>query len=60
MDDELRARLFDPQAARRVERLLRSPTPLPLAVLATEVDALGAAAIGALAETSAWTVPARR
>lgn len=43
------------QVARRLGRLLRAPTPLPLAVLAVEVDALGAAAISALAE--GWTVP---
>jgi hypothetical protein len=45
------------RVADRLWRLLRSPGPLPLAVLATEVDALGAAAISALAETSPWTVP---
>ena len=45
------------QAARRLERLLRSPAPLPLAVLAVEIDALGAAAIGALAESAPWGAP---
>jgi hypothetical protein len=48
------------QVSRRLERLLRAPAPPPLAVLAAEVDALGSAAIGALAEASAWTVPERR
>lgn len=48
------------RVSRRLERLLRAPTSPPLAVLAAEVDALGAAAISALAETSGWTVPERR
>ena len=45
------------RVADRLWRLLRSSGPLPLAVLATEVDALGAAAISVLAEASPWTVP---
>jgi hypothetical protein len=45
------------QAARRLELLLRNPAPLPLAVVAAEVDALGAAAISALAETAPWGAP---
>ena len=45
------------QVARRLERLLRSPAPLPLAVLAVEIDALGAAAIGALAQSAPWGAP---
>ena len=45
------------RVAARLWRLLRSPGPLPLAVVAAEVDALGAAAIAALAEGSPWTVP---
>ena len=42
------------RAAQRLWRLLRSPGPLPLALLAAEVDALGAAAISALAEATPW------
>jgi hypothetical protein len=41
----------------RLARVLRSHRPLPLHELADEVDALGAAAISALAEGSGWTVP---
>ena len=48
------------QVCRRLELLLRAPVPPPLVVLAAEIDALGAAAISALAEASAWTVPERR
>jgi hypothetical protein len=44
-------------AARRLERLLRSAAPVPLQVVAAEVDALGAAAVSALAERSSWVVP---
>jgi hypothetical protein len=44
------------RVSRRVGRLLRAPTPPSLAVLAAEIDELGAAAISALAETSGWTV----
>jgi hypothetical protein len=43
--------------AHRLARLLRSRAPLPLRVVAAEVDALGAAAINALAEQSSWVVP---
>ena len=43
-------------AARLGDRL-RDGRPIPLAVLAGEVDALGAAALGALVEDSSWTVP---
>ena len=43
--------------AGRLTRLLRSPGPLPLAALAAEIDALGAAAIGALAVQTSWVVP---
>ena len=45
------------EATRRLERLLRSPAPLALAVLAAEIDALGAAAVSALAERAAWAIP---
>ena len=45
------------QACRRLVRLLRSPAAPPLALLAAEIDALGEAAITALASTSPWTVP---
>ena len=43
------------RATDRLWRLLRSPGPLPLAVLAPAVDALGAAAVAALAEASPWS-----
>jgi hypothetical protein len=43
--------------AGRLTRLLRSPGPLPLAALAAEIDALGAAAINALADQTSWVVP---
>ena len=39
--------------------LLRAREPVPLRRLAGEVDALGAAAINALAQASTWTVPER-
>jgi len=38
--------------------LLQAAEPVPLRRLAGEVDALGAAAISALAQTSSWAVPA--
>jgi hypothetical protein len=44
--------------AARLAGLLRSPGPLPPAALAHEVDALGAAAISALAAQTSWVVPA--
>ncbi len=46
--------------AGRLAAQLRSGRPLPLQVLAGEVDALGAAAVSALAEGSGWTVPEQR
>ncbi len=45
------------RAADRLAALLVSPEPVPLRRLAAEVDALGAAALSALAERSSWTVP---
>ncbi len=48
------------QVCRRLEHLLRARTPPPLAVLAAEVDALGAAAVGALAEASPWPAAGAR
>jgi hypothetical protein len=48
------------RAARRLWVLLRSPDLPSLAVLAAEVDALGAAAVTALAEASPWTLPGQR
>ena len=44
-------------AAARLAALLRAPEPVPLRRLAGEVDALGAAAISALAQTSSWALP---
>jgi hypothetical protein len=44
-------------AAERLARLLRSADPQPLHRLAAEVDALGAAALGALAERSVHGLP---
>ena len=41
----------------RLAALLCSADPVPLRRLAGEVDALGAAAISALAQASSWTVP---
>src|SRR5687767_2548413 len=45
------------RVADRLATQLGSDRPLPLAVLAGEVDALGAAAVSALAEDSIWTLP---
>ena len=45
------------RTAGRLATQLRSDRGLPLALLAGEVDALGAAAISALAEDSMWTLP---
>jgi len=42
----------------RLARMLRTAEPVPLRQLAGEVDALGAAAISALAQTSSWVLPA--
>jgi hypothetical protein len=47
-------------AAVRLAALLRAREPVPLRRLAGEVDALGAAAISALAQTSSWTLPRMR
>jgi len=44
----------------RLAALLRAREPVPLRRLAGEVDALGAAAISALAQTSSWTMPGSR
>jgi hypothetical protein len=44
----------------RLAALLRSSDPVPLRRLAGDVDALGAAAISALAETSSWALPRPR
>ncbi|SOD98274.1 hypothetical protein [Blastococcus haudaquaticus] len=44
-------------AAGRLLALLRSSDPVPLQWLAAEVDALGAAAISALADRDPWTLP---
>lgn len=43
--------------AGRLLALLRSTDPVPLQWLAAEVDALGAAAISALADRDPWTLP---
>jgi hypothetical protein len=45
------------RTAERLLGLLRTGEPMPLRTIAGEIDALGAAAITALAETSTWTVP---
>ena len=45
------------RTAERLLGLLRTGAPVPLRTIAGEIDALGAAAITALAETSAWIVP---
>jgi hypothetical protein len=44
-------------ATGRLAALLRAPHPVPLRRLAGDVDALGAAAISALAQASSWAVP---
>lgn len=44
-------------ATRRLAALLRLDEPVPLCRLAADVDALGAAAISALAQTSSWALP---
>jgi hypothetical protein len=43
----------------RLAALLRSSEPLPVARVAAEVDALGAAAVSALVEQSPWDAPPR-
>ncbi|TFV88791.1 hypothetical protein [Blastococcus sp. CT_GayMR16] len=47
-------------ATGRLLGLLHAPAPVPLRLLAGEVDALGAAAISALAQTSSWSLPGMR
>jgi hypothetical protein len=47
-------------AGSRLAALLHAPDPVPLRRLAGEVDALGAAAISALAQTSSWSLPGTR
>jgi hypothetical protein len=47
-------------ATGRLLALLRTRDPVPLRRLAGEVDALGAAAISALAQTSSWSLPGMR
>jgi hypothetical protein len=42
--------------AARLARLLRTPGPLSLQMLAPHIDALGAAAVSAMAEQSSWAV----
>jgi hypothetical protein len=44
-------------ATGRLAALLRAEGPVPLCRLAADVDALGAAAISALAQTSSWALP---
>ena len=48
------------RAAARLAALLRSGDPVPLQCLGAEIDALGAAAISALAEQETWTMPGDR
>jgi hypothetical protein len=48
------------RAAGRLAALLCSDEPVPLQRLAVEIDALGAAAISALAEQAPWTLPGAR
>jgi hypothetical protein len=45
------------RAAGRLAALLRSARPTPLGTLATAVDALGAAAVSAVAVRTRWPVP---
>jgi hypothetical protein len=45
------------EVAGRLAALLRSREPVPLRTLAAEVDALGAAAVTAVAERSSWVIP---
>jgi hypothetical protein len=55
-DGEARVR----EVAGRLAALLNSDDPVPLQTLALEIDALGAAAISAVAEQSAWSLPGQR
>jgi hypothetical protein len=48
------------QVADRLAALLRSTDPTPLGTLASEVDALGAGAVSALAERTPWASPVLR
>jgi hypothetical protein len=48
------------RSAARLAGLLRSGGPVSLQRLGAEIDALGAAAIGALAEQETWTLPGDR
>jgi hypothetical protein len=48
------------RGADRLLGLLRTGGPVPLRTVAGEIDALGAAAITALAESSSWIVPGPR
>ncbi len=45
------------RAAARLAELLRADGPVPLQTVAAEIDALGAAALGAYAERVPWTMP---
>ena len=45
------------RAAARLLDLLRGGRPVPVSDLAAEIDALGAAAIGALAAAPSWNLP---
>lgn len=56
-DPELPGTVRVALATTRLALLLRAPQPVTLRRLAGEVDAMGAAAISALAQTSSWTVP---
>ena len=58
-DDEFAAPARVAFTTARLAGLLRTPDPVPLRRLAGEVDALGAAAISAYAESSSWAVPGR-
>jgi hypothetical protein len=57
-DDVATGRERVASVAGRLAARLASDRPLPLALLAGDVDALGAAAVGVLAD--GWTAPARR
>lgn len=53
LDGELRVE----RASARLAALLLSDEPVPLQTVAAEIDALGAAALGAYAEQVPWTMP---